>query len=178
MPALNDYKPLIDKPYAGVLAWLYYLGTLGLYAVLSHDTTLGVLGALILGLSITIPSHLIWRSIYRAFMAKHFFKNTALGFAKSALKNRSLEQAAKEMFEGDENKLQELTQKLETLVQKESRWLVIIPLLLTIPTAILQTVFQFQLELILYGEFYFGFVGFFWLRLCRSGKLPPLPFAE
>lgn len=151
--------------------WVYYILTLVGFLVLSHLQGESFIVGLITCLVISVPGHSIWRSRVSAFVLKKLFTKSFLGFAVDLFRTRSLSSATKEMinvgpFDKDE---------LSIYTQKESRWLVIIPVLYVPVAVVLDYLLPMPQGYFTIAASYFLLVGWTWMRLCRQGWLCILP---
>ena len=64
---------------------------------------------------------------------------------------------------------------IERSIQRESRWLAFIPLLLLAVTFLFDLLLEASLQYFLIAEIYYLMVGLVWMLLCRLGRLGMLP---
>ncbi|MGE9269369.1 MAG: hypothetical protein ACQKBU_01085 [Verrucomicrobiales bacterium] len=102
---------------------------------------------------------------------KNFFTKSLLGFVLDIFRKKSVLRAAEEMLSVSDD----AEQLVEQSIQRESRWLVMIPFLLLVATFLLDWVLDVSLDYFLTAEFYYLIVGFVWMVLCRRGRLGMLP---
>ena len=65
--------------------------------------------------------------------------------------------------------------EIQVIMQRESRWLVVTPILMLLVTFALDWQLDASLMYFLIAESYFVIVGLVWMILCRQGRLTMLP---
>lgn len=106
-----------------------------------------------------------------ALLMKKFFTKSLFGFVVDAIRKRSFQKAAEEMLNVSENAEAEM----QEIIQRESRWLVVIPSLMLLATIVLDWLIDVSLRYFLIAEGYFVFIGLVWMLMCRQGRLTMLP---
>jgi len=168
-------------------SWVYAILALSGWVLISWLIQVGAGWAIAASFCIMSLSHAAWRTRILAVMAKTYLVKSFFGFLIDIFKKKSLQSAIEDLCTVDEN----FEAEVESLIQRESRWLVVIPILLIIPTSILHLLFNalgvtpfldktFHVNLSYFciTESYFFIVGIFWMIMCRRGRLTVLGLVD
>ena len=165
------HKPFRDDLPLGLHTWLFFAVTFFGFVLISVAIGVGVFWGILTSLVISFFSHSAWRSSVVALLMKRFFTKSLFGFVVDAFRKRSFLRAAEEMLAVSDDAEAEI----QEIMQRESRWLVVIPTLMLLATGVLDWLIGANLRYFLIAESYYLFVGLVWMLMCRHGRLTMLP---
>ncbi|TAE76900.1 MAG: hypothetical protein EAZ84_06100 [Verrucomicrobia bacterium] len=168
------YQPFRHDLPLGLHSWLFFAGTYAGFVLLSVAIGVGVFWGIVTSLVISFFSHSTWQASVGALLMKRFFTKSLIGFVIDAFRKKSFLRAAEEMLAVHDK----ADAEIEEIMQRESRWLFIIPALMLVGTGMLDWLIDANLRYFRIAESYFLLVGFIWMCLCRRGRLTMLPMAS
>ncbi|WP_143157875.1 hypothetical protein [Rubritalea squalenifaciens] len=171
MAKAGAYAPLREDLPLQLYTWLYFIAGLLGFMMLTWLLGKGWFWALFTGLLFMGIGNSIWISRVMAYGMKRFFTKTLMGFAIDVFRKRSVIKAAKEMIKVDEG----FEHELVTVIQRESRWMVMVPLLISLAVLLLDILLPADLMYFQMAGIYFLAIGWGWMTLCRMGLLMMLP---
>ena len=168
------YKPFREDLPLGLYTWFYAAGAYTGFVLLSVWQGVGVFWGLLTGGVILLSGHTAWRSSAGARIMKRVLTKSLFGFALDFVRTRSIEQAAEGMVDPSDDPKNDVF----TIIQRQSRWLWVMPMLLFLFTKAVDAMTSHSLAYFLIAELYFALAGVIWMSLCRRGRLIMLSFEK